>query len=296
MINTIIIGIWILNVILAGIFSLYYLKRGEKVWISLLFVVLPVFGFCLYYIAKLYLNFNPKFEYDRELLVNRFEIEGVMEIPLMKKELDVVSIEDALAVSSNQEKRFLILEQLKKDMDSNYKVILQAGADSDSESAHYVATSKMEVYRKKHEKLKVLKEDLEKHPEDSQMISQYLKVLSNFINSELLVAKEATTYKAQYSQWFERLQEIDDDEIETEDNTMYITYLIELNENNKADHQWKRFPERKKDEEGYLRMLKMYYEEADKRSFYHCLNQLEQSDIVLSAKGLKILRLWKLKR
>ena len=101
--------------------------------------MLPVLGEIIYFLPQLLLCIAKSGNYDRESLVKRLEVEQEHVMPELKKELNVIPISDAMAVSSNVEKRTLLLDQLKKNIFTNYKTILIAGTDSDSESVHYVA-------------------------------------------------------------------------------------------------------------------------------------------------------------
>ena len=50
-------------------------------------------------------------------------------------------------------------------------------------------------------------------------------------------------------------------------------------------------PERKT-EKAFLLMLEMFYNKKEKQSFFAILQELKQSELVLTAEGLNIIRYW----
>ena len=164
MTDVILLSVLGLNALLSLVYSLTAIRSHQRAWLGLLFLSLPVLGFCMYFGARAVMEFLPSHPYDRENLVKRYEIHRMEKAPEVERELDVIPVEDAMAVGSLREKRGLLLDQLKKDMQSNYKYILPASADSDSESAHYVAAGRMEVYRIKQLQLQKLKAEIREDP------------------------------------------------------------------------------------------------------------------------------------
>ena len=233
-----------------------------------------------------------KYSYDRESLVQRFDIEREQMMPDVEKELDVIPVVDAMAVSNNQEKRSLLLEQLKKDLKTNYKSVLPVGRDRDSESAHYVAAAKMEVCRRKHVQLIRLQSDMQKKPEDTELVHKYLKELREYIESGLLSRKEAGLYKIQYCDTLFPLAEKEEYPITGEESGFYLACLVDLGRYQEAEDYWEEGSWEQKKEEAYLKMLEMYYERREKQKFYQCLDCLKASDVRLSPEGLKLLRYW----
>ncbi|MBQ4529714.1 MAG: tripartite tricarboxylate transporter TctB family protein [Lachnospiraceae bacterium] len=288
----IIVGIWALNLVASVVFAILGASKRQKMWLAAFFAVFPVMGFVIYFLPQWILNIRKKYSYDRESLVRRFDIEQAQAVPVVEKELNVIPIEDAMAVSNNKEKRSLLLEQLKKDIHTNYKVVLPAGGDNDSESAHYVAAAKMEVYRKKYAELSEVQKELEKEPKNMKILQKYLKELESYIGSELLAEKEAEVYKAEYCEKLEQAAKVKDNGMTAEEYSCYIVYLIELKKYKEAETFWGKCEESKKNEAAYWKVLEMYYNMGEKQKFYKCLDSLESSQIKLSPEGLKMLRYW----
>ena len=142
--------IWLLaaNFALAVLYAVIKGIHREGAPMAVFFVFLPGIGFLIYFLPGLLWAFLEKAGVDREAVLTHVSwIDRQPEHPDVREALDVVPVEDAMAVSGNAEKRALLLKQLRKDLKENYKILLAAEQDEDSESAHYVAAAKMEIYR-----------------------------------------------------------------------------------------------------------------------------------------------------
>lgn len=295
--GNIVFAIIMMNTILSVIFAVKMRSDRQKAWIALFFFMFPVMGFMIYFIPLSLFKIRGMISsYDRETLIKRVEIKQENVMPVVERELNVIPIEDAMAVSSNSEKRALLLEQLKKDINGNYKSVLAAGGDSDSESAHYVAAVKMEVYRRKQSKLLAAKREWEKDDADNEKLIYYLKVLEEYVESELLAEKEAQIYKKEYCSVVETYLKIDKNIITELEYSCCLSYLIDLKQYEKAEQLWEQIPDMCKNEDTYFNMLKMYYENGNKNMFYNYLDALGMSKIILSSDGLKMLRYWQERR
>lgn len=258
--------------------------------IVLFFLALSVVWMVLYFIPLWIVGKNRKPAYNRAALIKDSPVVKVQKKPDMGKELDIIPIEEAMAVSSNVEKRELLLEQLKKGVDQNYKVILPAGEDS--EAAYYVAAAKMEVLRQKREKVENLQVAVKDKGADLAAMHAYLSGLKEYLETGILEEKEAVLYREEYCAYFMKLRKADIAEITEEEVTYYLDSLIFFGDEEEAENVWKICPEDKKSEAGYRLILNMYYNSKDQRKFFRCLKELEDSEIPLSTEGLMLLRFW----
>lgn len=288
----IIIGILIINIIASLVYAVSTVSKGQKAALTFFFCTLPLLGFCIYFIPQWILRIQGKGYYDRDTLVKRLEIEKERIMPSVKKELDIIPVEDAMAVSNNNEKRKLLLDQLKKDINVNYKVILPAGSDSDSESAHYVAAARMEVCRRKQIALAASKEEWQKESDNQQKLRNYLSELQNYIESELLDDKEADVYKEEYCNIMKQIIERQNSIVTAGEYSCYITYLVDLKQYTDAESCWGKISPDDKNEKAYQVMLQMYYDLKNEKMFYKYLEDLKKSNINFSSDGLKLVRYW----
>ena len=284
------------NAVISLIYAVVMLAKRKNPVLSLFFLSLPVLGMGIYAIPLCVLKIRGRGIYDRETLVKRLDIEKERRSPEVEKELDVIPVEDAMEVSSNTEKRALLLNQLKKDMNTGYRSILPAGKDHDSESAHYVAAARMEVYRRKQEALAVRKKKWGRDLYNLKELRNYLMELEDYIGSDLLSEKEENGYKSEYCEIVEFVLRSHRENISPKEYSCYLRYLVELGESEKAEQCWENMRNEDKNENAYREMLKLYYERKDEKTFYQCVEELKKSEIELSAELLKTIRYWSKRR
>lgn len=282
--------------ILLGINSLLALgfiaknwKSGSLKWVGAAFLFAPYLGFGIYYWGKLVLRVSKADTYDAEFLTKRILFESPQRMPDVEKELNIIPMNDAILVGSNQEKRTLILEQLKKGIDQNYRSVLQAGADSDSESAHYVATARMEVYKElKEEVNQAICAYRESQEESNAKIA--IRALGEFVDSDLLTWSEKKNNMEEYlllwEKWYPCLEK------EEKEAERRLQYLFELRKYEEMEVIWNSMKPERKTEKIFLLMLEMFYNKKEKQLFFAVLQELKQSELVLTAESLNIIRYW----
>lgn len=304
----------VVNLVCAVIYAIVKIVRKEGAGVAVFFIFLPVFGFALYFLPRLLGRIFGEREYDkntcqssnesvskktwrgrydRDSLVQRNRIERMAEHPNVEEELDVVPVEDAMAINENKEKRELLLRQLKKDMNENYKVLLAAENDEDSESVHYVAATKMEIYRSLHQNWLDCYRDHEEEPEDTQAFRDACGALRKLVDSQVLSGREQAMYKKKYCSLIEAQQQIGEEAIQDKDYEEYLFYLMELGRDEQAQQLWEEKRDRLRSEKSYMRMTEMFYQRQDKEKFQECIAQLrEDKQIRLTAQGMEKLRYW----
>lgn len=290
----IIVVVLIVNIIASIAYLISKVVKGQKtaIAITLFFLVCPLIGFLIYYLPLIFLKVQGKGDYDRDNLVKRLDVEKERVMPAVEKELNVIPVEDAMVISSNMEKRTLLLEQLKKDINTNYRVILPAGSDNDSESAHYVAAARMEVYRRKQVTLAAKKKEWEKEQDNQEKLKAYLDEMEKALDSNLLSDKEADVYKSEYCRIMENMEKEKNVLFTPEEYSCYLSYLVDLEQYTKAEAVWGNIKSENKNEKAYRTILQMYYNSKNEKNFYTCLEELKESKINLSADGLKLVRYW----
>ncbi len=291
----IIYALLIINLLLVIIYLQANLNNKQKLFIGLFFVFLPIIGFAIYLVALLVIRIISSKLYDRLSLVHRYKFDDEVLTPDINKELNIIPISDAMVISNNVEKRKLLLEQLKKDIYNNYKNILIASNDSDSETAHYVASAKMEIYNKLNINLQSVMESYEKESSKLSNVYDVLIALIDIIDSKLLSVNESNIYKTKYCNIIENEFMSDDIEIDEEKVSYFdkfIEYLVHLEEYDFVIPAFSKIPEEYKNENMYIQILKMYYSKNQKDNFKMTLDILCNSSLALSNEGVGIIRFW----
>lgn len=274
----------------AVLYALVKAARKENVGAAVFFIFLPGFGYIIYFVPRLIHRLAGRETYDRDSLVKRFQIEQAAEHPDVKRELGIVPVEDAMAVSGTAEKRALLLNQLKKDVGENYKALLAAENDEDSESAHYVAAAKMEAYRVQQQRWMESCKTYQKDPADPANFHAACTALRNLIDGCILSSREQEIYKKTYCGLIESQEQRDGKMLSGEE---YEVYLVESGESEKAECIWNGDREKVRSERCYMKMIEMYYRQKDKEKFQQCMKDLRaDKQVRLSAQGLEVLRYW----
>lgn len=281
------------NLIAAVCYAVVKAVRKEGAGVTVFFLFLPVLGFVLYFLPRILGRLFGQGKYDRASLVGRNSIKKMEEHPNMEEELNVVPVEDAMAINENREKRALLLRQLKKDINENYKALLAAEKDEDSESVHYVAATKMEVYRVLHQHWLECSRAYEQDQEDGEKFREVCEALRKLIESQVLSGREQEMYRKKYCSLMEAQVLIDESVLLDLDYEKWMAYLIELERFQAAEQLWDQRRDRLKNENSYMKMTELFYRRREKKKFHACIAELQKDrQIRLSAPGLERVRYW----
>lgn len=288
--------IWFLavNFALAALYAVIKGIRREGVGAVLYFIFLPGLGFFIYFLPVLVQIFLERMGVDREaILIRAFEVELQPEHPDVREALNVAPVEDAMAISGNTEKRDLLLKQLKKDLKENYRILLAAERDADSESAHYAAVAKMEIYRLHQTRWLECRRDYEKDPSDPEKYHTACEALIEMLASDVLSSREQRAYQKRLCDLVQRQIDIQEKEVSIIEYERYLNSLVELGRNEDAEQLWQKCADRMRSEAAYRDMMKMFYQMGEREKFEDILDDLRKNKrLRLSPKGLEQLRYW----
>lgn len=289
--------IWFLaaNTALAALFAVVKLFRQESAGMTAYFIFLPGLGFFIYYLPSLLHAFLKSIGVDQEaILIRAFEVELQPEHPDVREALNVVPVEDAMAVSENTEKRALLLKQLKKDLTENYRVLLAAERDEDSESAHYAAVAKTEIYRLHQTRWLECRRDYAENPDDPEKYHTACQLLTEMLSSGILSAREQSAYQKRLCDLVQKQIDEWESEVLPCEYEEYLGALVDLGRSEDAERLWREHADQMQSETAYQSMLEMFYRTGERQKFEDLLNDLcRNRQVRLSPKGLERLRYWK---
>lgn len=284
----------VVNLALSALYAAVSGIRHEDMGMALFFVFLPGLGFLLYFLPGLLRAFLKNAGVDREaVLTHAFEIERQPEHPDVREALNLVPVEDAMAVSGNAEKRALLLAQLKKDLKENYRVLLAAAQDEDSETVHYVSAAKMEIYRLQQTRWLECRRDYERDPEDPEIYHEACDALLEMLSSGVLSKREQSAYRKRLCALVQGQIDSRESEVSLEEYEGYLDALIELGQYAQAELLWQGHSDRLQSEAAYHDMLKMFYQMGERKEFESVLDELRKNrQVRLSPRGLERVRYW----
>lgn len=271
------------------------IKDKQKALLNFIMVfTLPVLGILFLVIIKVLEKIQS--DSEQELKSYQLYIKNKQQILELKKvdyvkEINVISLEEALLVSENKIKRNLLIDVFKNDYKISVKALKKALQDEDSETSHYAASGIMRLKKEFELKISEYRVEYEKNKSDKGLIKSYLILLKNYLNSDLLDQNNYNKYLKEYSHILGKVVFISD--LGKEFFEDKISAEITLGNLNKAkdfcDKYYKKFPNI---EGPYLMYMKLYYYLKDNNSMKYILAKLRNSNIVLTKRGLDMVRFW----
>ena len=204
------------NAIISLAYSIIIFNKGEKTkgFLMLLFTLLcPVIALAFLLISWLSRKFVYSKKIDMDYLSFSTDKRQVLDSPDFEKEINVVSIEEALIISGTQDKRRVILDVLKEDSNRSITMLANALEDEDSETSHYAASMLADVKSDFKVTVQQMNERLQQFPNDEEIILLILNYINGFIEKKILDEIEEVTYIEQYEQLMNHLYEINKDAI-----------------------------------------------------------------------------------
>jgi len=284
----------VVHLLLCFIYAIFmYKKRGQQaVYCFVVVFLMPIAGFFFLFILNMLKSSGRDIDFG---IFNTDEAAFIPNIGFVKmvdyeREVNIVPIEEALLINSDDVKRKLIIDIFKEDAVSYIDFLEKALNNRDTETSHYAAAAVSDIYRKFSLELQSFSVKYEMDRSNTDVLIPYAKVLKGYLSSTLLDKKSQRKYKYAYSQVMADLLLVNPKE---EYFMEKINCDINLKEFDQARHYCETFLSMYRSIEApYLMFLKYYYIMKDNSGFYKMLSDLKSSSARFSNKGLSIVRHW----
>lgn len=270
---------------------LFVLKqRKDFVPSFLLLLAIPIFSWgIIYYLQR------SKGE-DAELpdwLLRKETYEDVsLQRPDVSIETNLISLQDALILNSNQVKRKTLMNVLKNDFLQQAPLLAAALKSEDNETSHYAATALQQAKTLLAKQLRHVEQELNERPEDLDVLTSYLQILKQMIDMEFLDRRTQMKYTYTYLHALTALIELGGT-IAPEYHVERIRTALSLDEYEQALSASELFlrqhPHR---EVAYFEAMHVHYAMKNVKQLHETVDALRASDIRLSPEGLDQLRFW----
>lgn len=270
---------------------LFLLKQRKDVLPTcLILMALPFFSWgILYYLQR------SKGE-DAELpdwLLRKESYEDVsFQRPDVSIETNLISLQDALILNSNQVKRKTLMNVLKDDFLQQAPLLAAALQSEDNETSHYAATALQQAKTLLSKQLRHVEQELKEQPEDLDVLTSYLHILKQMIEMEFLDKRTQMKYTYTYLHALTALTELSGT-IAPEYHIEQIRTALSLHEYEQALAASELFlhqhPHR---EVAYFEAMHVHYAMKNVKQMHETVDALRASDIRLSPEGLDQLRFW----
>ncbi|KQX66379.1 MULTISPECIES: hypothetical protein [unclassified Paenibacillus] len=209
----------------------------------------------------------------------------------IKKEINIVPIEEALLLNDTTTKRRMLIDALKNDSIEYIGILQKALENEDTETSHYAATAVLEIKRKLMLTKQKFSVKYEENKFDLETLIPYVNVLKNYLTSGFLDERTVIKTKHTYSQVLESLLSI-----YTEEEAYFVDKIecdLEIGNVDKARSMCESFHQAHPNSETpYLISMKTHYTLRNNERFQDSLNGLKNSPIRLSNQALNIVRFW----
>ena len=285
--------VYIINIILTLGFILYNKEEKQSKLFAFMFLVVPIMGLAIYLIPHyIYLYSHKKDLYERKELHSIKQEESFQTRPKVNEELGIVPFGEALVVSGIGEKRKFLLDILKENMQDNYKVIMSALEDSDSETSHYAAAATMEVSRKMRNSLQDIETKFLNNRENHEYRRKFIDELYEYIESGVLSSRDRIININKYIKLLQDTIENYKELTKQSDYIHLIGFYMDQNQLYEAAEIAKKRKVECEDEAIYMQLLEIYYRIKNLREFRIILQELRESKVALSRKGIETVRFW----
>lgn len=276
-------------------FAHWYKKNGlESVYRFALVIFLPVFGYLLLFVIWLWGKHAKNTGSNMPFLLEKTN--KVLR-PIEKQSIDlnaiinIVPMEEALLINSNNIKRKMVLDILRDDINKYPHLLKIAMVNEDAETSHYATTAIMETKRKMILKLQEMEEIGEFKGLAVESLTSYADTLKKILGSSLLNEENEKTARTMYKRVLEQMIVI---------NPQEKTFLIERincdidtgDYSSALDYCQKLMTVHNQSEESFLMYLKIYYLRRNKKAFYETLSALEKSSVIISEPVANIIKYW----
>lgn len=288
--------ILIINFVAALIVCFAFLRRDKQKAVAyfLIFIAIPILGLALFGLVAWIFSIRKKKEneYDLNDLMTFQSAKNYFLRPNVDEELNFVSVEESIHVSNTQEKRILVRNILKKDIDQYSRSVLSALKDNDSETTHYAASAIMEVFRKMTLGLDQIETEFKDSPDDMEIAQVFAVALAGYIESGILSKRDRDQSVQKYISVVGKIYAQQPELLTKEDYIRQSDFYAETGDLASAEKWGRMAIALEKREDTYMNMLKVCYLAQDKYKFDSVLSDLRNSSVVLSEQSLDRLRFW----
>ncbi|WP_138753878.1 hypothetical protein [Paenibacillus sinopodophylli] len=277
------------------LFILYRKSLREFSLRFLIVALIPVIGWLLpvFWPRSWFVHAGEKLD---EYIVKQQEEMSVSTIGIHKKlevekELNIISIEDALIVSEHSARRRVMIDVLKQDSMNYLEVLQTAVSNEDTETSHYAVSAIMEAKRKLSLSIQELSVQYEHNKTDEHLLRAYAEVLKGFMRSGFLDERTSLKYKYTYVAVLNHLiTHSEDAESAFAEKLNTEMELGEYLASEETCHAYiARYP---LSEDAYLCLIQLYFMTKSADKLQNTIDTLKKSPLRLSNKALTMVRFW----
>ncbi|MBP5280153.1 MAG: hypothetical protein J6Z03_06685 [Erysipelotrichaceae bacterium] len=306
--NTWFLLILIINFIIVLIYYLYNLlirriRFGNYVMRCIVMLLCPIFGavffLCAYLYYKLFMRDPVNLE---DVVFSKDRVKTYLKAD-ENSEMNLVPVEEAIAVTDKESTRNLMLEVVRRDVTETLGTISIALNSDDSEISHYAASVLQQELNKFRNGVQQIYSEINRIKEDEQMDISKKNDLLVELSRELFedinkICSQKVFSEMERETYVNRMEEaliILDDlfQAETDEIAEMSLRFLEIKDYERCrkwcDRNYELYPNSLA---SYTSQLKLYYSIEDKPKFFAILNELKNSQIPIDHETLEMIRVF----
>ena len=204
---------------------------------------------------------------------------------------DLVPLEEALLINDTRTRRKYMLETLYEDPLKYLDILLIAKNNSDVETSHYATTSISYVQRSFQLTIQKSAMEIEKHPNNLELLDDYLRTLANYIESGLLEGHLLKNLRLDYATVLDKkLAKIHNDKdalIEKLRNSIELGNYVSAVEVSELLKKY--YPE---DEETWIEAIRVCVEGNDREKLAETIVEMQNQIVLWTEVGREQIAPW----
>ena len=282
-----------LHLVLCFTFFVFLRKKKMALALSPIVFFIPFVGFLtigsIYLYGKIERNIK---EYEKdEVFLKMGKMVHINQID-QEKEKNIVPVEEALIVNDHQVQRQMVMEIAKRNPKKYLSELKKALLASDTETAHYAASSILELKREYDKELIKAQRLYEENRSSRVARNVYVRALDKILIADL----NLEAINANYTNIIVNLlvEDITESEKATEESfVLLIEYLIKLNKHEEALEWMNKYHELYSRSDNMLRnQMKVAYKLKDNELFNKAIEEIEKADFTVTQKTLDMVDFW----
>lgn len=290
--------IWILlliNVFLTLLFYFQVKDDKERVFCAL-FLILPIVGFLIYFMPKMFFGVTKKHNlYDVSNVKLKINEESFSKKPNVQEEMNIVAFNEVMDIGLKEEKRALLLNVIKDDLVDNAAFIRSAMGNTDSETSHYAASATMQIYTKLRASIQSLETQLQLELGHDSVMLELLSVIGEYILSGVLTKRDRDFYAQKYIKTFNQVMDEAPDILTSNHYLRMVDFQFLTSSVHESIKTAVLARDKFDNEETHLKLLELYYKTGNKAFFEEAYKQFLASNLTVSSAGLDLIRFWNMR-
>ncbi len=213
-------------------------------------------------------------------------------------ERNIIPLEEALLVNEKKDLRSVFVNVMREDIRSSLASITLALDSEDSETSHYAAAVLSDELNKF--RMFVQKQLLEirerEHP-DTECEELLVDYMDHILKQHIFSDHEQRKYVYEMAEVAELLYEKDASRITLERYEAVCLRILEMKDYENTAKWCRRMEEQYPEElSTYTCKLKLYFADQDREAFFHTLDALKKSDVIIDRETLELIRIFSTRR